>query len=126
MEIKGFSWMGIGVEDYPSAVAFFRDVLGLRLAVEDERGVAMMQVAERQVLEVFGPGTTGHARCVPPVVAFEVDDVADARNELMRKNVELVGDFGSWNGFEWQYFMGPAGMKFAIKKTPSDGWESNS
>jgi len=36
------------------------------------------------------------------VVAFEIEDVAAAREELLLHSVEIVGDVGSWNGFEWQ------------------------
>ena len=125
MQITGFSWLGVGVEDFPEALQFFRDVLGLRIAAkDDERGVAMLQVAERQVLEVFGPGTKGKELTSPPVIAFEVDDVVEAKAELLASGVELIGDTGSWNGFEWQYFRGPGGHIFAIKKTPPDGWDA--
>ena len=53
-------------------------------------------------LEVFGPGTRGRELTSPPVVAFEVEDVAAAREELLLHGVGIVGDVGSWNGFEWQ------------------------
>ena len=125
MQVTGFSWIGIGVNDFPDAVAFFRDVMGLRVAVENDRGVAMLQVAERQVLEIFGPNTKGRELCAPPVMAFEVDNIATARAELVSKGVELIGDIGSWNGFEWLYFQGPGNHIFAVKKTPPDGWETN-
>jgi len=85
--------------------------------------VAMLQVREGQVLEIFGPGTAGHAITDPPVMAFEVEDVAEARAELLANGVELLGDIGSWNGFAWLYFGGPGGHVSAIKKTPPHGWE---
>jgi hypothetical protein len=56
------------------------------------------------------------------VVAFEVEDVAAAREELLLHGVEIVGDVGSWNGFEWLKFRGPDGHIYALQKTPS-GWE---
>ena len=123
MKVIGLSWLGVGVEDFPEAIRFFRDVLGLSLMLEDERGVAMFQIGERQVLEVFGPDTAGHDRTSPPVTAFEVEDVAAAKAELLDAGIELVGDVGSWNGFEWLYFKGPGDNIFAVKKTPLDGWE---
>ena len=123
MKITGFSWLGVGVEDFDEAVGFFRDVMGLRVAVESDTGVAMFQVANRQVLEIFGPGTSGKERTTPPVMAFEVEDIGAARRELAAAGVELIGELGSWNGFEWQYFVGPGGHTLAIKTTPADGWE---
>lgn len=124
VKIKGFSWVGVGVADFEAALSFFTDTLGLKPAVVDARGVAMLEVAEGQILEIFGPGTKGHELTRPPVVAFEVDDVAAAFDALLAKNVEMLGDIGRWNGFEWAYFRGPEGRIFAIKKTPAD-WQNS-
>ncbi len=115
--------MGVGVADFEGALSFFEDVLGLKRAVVDERGVAILKVADGQLLEIFAPGTRGHELNSPPVAAFEVEDVDAAREELRTNGVELIGYVGRWNGFEWAYFRGPAGWIFAIKKTPPDGWE---
>lgn len=123
MQVKGFSWFGVGVDDFPAALAFFRDVLGIPVAAEDARGVAMLQVGEGQVLEIFGPDSTGRAMTDPPVMAFEVKDVVQAREELLANGVELLGDIGSWNGFAWLYFRGPGDHVFAVKTTPAAGWE---
>jgi catechol 2,3-dioxygenase-like lactoylglutathione lyase family enzyme len=125
MNVKGLSWVGVGVDDFDAALSFFTHVLGLRPAAVDERGVAILQVSDGQLLEIFGPGTKGHDLNSPPVVAFEVDNVAEARDELLANNVELIGDIGSWKGFEWAYFRGPAGRVFSIKKTPPTGWEKD-
>jgi catechol 2,3-dioxygenase-like lactoylglutathione lyase family enzyme len=125
MKVKGISWVGVGVDDFDAALSFFTDVMGLRPAAVDERGVAILHVSEGQVLEIFGPDTKGHELNSPPVVAFEVEDVTQARDELLAHNVEVIGDIGSWNGFEWAYFRGPAGRVFSIKKTPPAGWEKN-
>ena len=124
MRVHGFSWVGVGVDDFEAALSFFTEVMGLRSIIVDERGVAILEVAEGQLLEIFGPGTKGRELNSPPVVAFEVDDVAAARQELLGHGVEMLGDVGSWNGFEWAYFRGPAGRVFSIKKTPSSGWEN--
>lgn len=124
MKVKGYSWVGLGVDDFDGAVAFFTNVMGLRPAVINERGVAILELAEGQLLEIFGPSTKGYELNSPPVIAFEVDDVAAARDELLANKVEMLGDIGSWNGFEWAYFRGPAGRIFSIKKTPAPGWEN--
>ena len=123
MKITGFSWRGVGVDDFDAALGFFRDVMGLRLAVESDTGVAIFQVADRQVLEIFGPATAGKERTTPPVMAFEVEDIGAARRELAAAGVELIGELGSWNSFEWQYFVGPGGHTPAFKTTTDDGWE---
>ena len=124
MKVKGLSWVGVGTDDFPGTLAFFTNVLGLEPAVVDERGVAMLHAGDGQVLEIFGPGTSGRARTASPVVAFEVEDVGAAKAELVARGVEVLGDIGAWNGFEWLYFRSPDGHVFAIKKTPPSGWET--
>lgn len=125
MEVKGFSWVGVGVDDFQSALSFFEGVLGLKRMVVDKRGVAILEVGDGQLLEIFGPGTKGSELNSPPVAAFEVADFALAFEELRAHGVELVGDVGRWNGFEWAYFRGPGGYLFSIKRTPPPGWEQN-
>lgn len=118
MKVKGYSWCGVGTDDFEATLSFFTKVTGLRLIEAEERGVAMLSVADGQILEVFGPGTQGRKLTSPPVLGFEVDDIAAARDELLRHDVEILGDIGSWNGFEWIKFRGPDGHIFALQKTP--------
>jgi catechol 2,3-dioxygenase-like lactoylglutathione lyase family enzyme len=123
MRVKGFSWVGVGVDDFHSALDFFEGVLGLQRVVVDDRGVAMLKVADGQLLELFGPGTRGYELNSPPVAAFEVEDLETACDELRTEGIELIGGVGRWNGFEWVYFRGPGGHTFALEKTPPAGWE---
>lgn len=123
MQVKGYSWVGVGTDDFKETVSFFTDVLSLSVVVIEDRGVAMLKVAEGQILEVFGPGTKGREFTSAPVVGFEVDDVAAAREELITRGVEVLGEIGSWNGFEWLKFRGPGRQVYALQKTPPPGWE---
>lgn len=126
MKVKGYSWVGVGTDDFHGTLSFFSLVLGLKPVVVEERGVAILKVSDGQVLEVFGPGTQGRELTFPPIVAFEVEDVAAAREELLLHGVEVLGDIGSWNGFEWLKFRGPDGHIFALQKTPPSGSEASS
>ena len=65
-------------------------------------------------------------RTATPVVAFEVEDVEAARDELAAAGVELLGDIGRWNGFEWLYFRSADGHVLSLEKTPPPGWERSS
>lgn len=123
MKVKGYSWVGVGTDDFDATLSFFSRVMGLEPVVVEDRGVAILKVSDGQVLEIFGPGTQGRELTFPPIVAFEVDDVAAARDELLLQGIEVIGDIGSWNGFEWLKFRGPDGHIFALQKTPASGWE---
>ncbi len=121
--MKGISWVGVDTADFQKTLSFFTDVIGLEPAVVDESGVALLHAGKGQIVEIFGAGTRGQALTSPPAIAFEVEDVAAARDELASHGVELIGDIGAWNGFEWAYFRGPDNYVYAIKKTPAAGWE---
>ena len=126
MKVKGFSWVGVGTDDFDRTLSFFTHVIGLEPVAVEDRGVAILKVSDGQVLEVFGPGTKGRDLTYPPIVAFEVEDVAAAREELLRHGMEVLGEVGSWNGFEWLKFRGPDGHIFAVQRTPPAGWEETS
>jgi catechol 2,3-dioxygenase-like lactoylglutathione lyase family enzyme len=121
LKVKGISLVGIGTSAFGDTLAFFTDVLGLEAALV-QAPVAMLRVGPNQIIEIFGEGSTrGKALNSPPAIAFEVDDVFAARDELLAKGVEIVGEPGSWNGHEWLYFRGPEGYMFVVKKTPPGG-----
>ncbi len=122
MKVKGISWLGIGTERYPETLGFFTGVMGLEVAAS-EPGQALLRVGEDQLLEIFGREGRGRSLTSPPVPAFEVEDVRAARDELAAAGIEMVGEIGSWNGFEWFYFRSPDGHMLAMKKTPPPGWE---
>lgn len=125
IHVKGISWLGIGTDTFDETVAFFTDVLGLEIALL-QKPVAMLHAGPHSIVEIFGEGSTrGKSLNSPPVAAFEVEDVQAARAILLSKGVELIGDIGAWNGFEWLYFRGPQGYIFSVKKTPAPGWEKN-
>ncbi len=122
MKVTGISWLGVGTESFEETVRFFEQVIGLKAAAVDPRGVAMLHLGLNGVVEVFGPGTGGFANTRPPVVAFEVENMAEALAHLAANDVALVGSLGRWNGFEWQYFRGPEDRLYAVKTTPPAGW----
>jgi catechol 2,3-dioxygenase-like lactoylglutathione lyase family enzyme len=122
VKIKGISWIGVGTVRFSETLRFFVDVMGLEVAVAEEEQ-ALLRIADGQLLEIFGRDGRGRSLNSPPVAAFEVEDVHAAADELTRNGIELVGEVGSWNGFEWLYFRSPDGHLFAVKKTPPPGWE---
>ncbi len=117
IRVKGFSWVGVGTDDYEASLRFFTHVLGFTVEHGGDRQ-AILRVAPGQELEIFGREGRGKSLNIPPTIAFEVDDVAEAVPELVAGGAELVGEIGSWNGHEWQYFRTPDGHVFEIKRSP--------
>jgi catechol 2,3-dioxygenase-like lactoylglutathione lyase family enzyme len=119
IRVKGLSWVGVGTDDFDSSLRFFTQVLGLELEHGGDRQ-ALLRIAPGQQLEIFGAEGRGKTLNATPTVAFEVDDVAEAARELVAGGAELIGDIGSWNGHEWQYFRSPDGNLFEIKRSAPD------
>jgi len=124
MKVRGISWLGVGTDDYHRTLRFFTETMGLTIeTAEDEQ--AILRIADGQQLEVFGRDGRGKSLNSPPTIAFEVDDVRAARDELARGGAEIIGDIGSWNGHEWLYFRTPDGHLFEVKKSPKPGTGSS-
>jgi len=118
MKVKHFSWVGIATDDFERSMAFYRDLLGLEVWVEGERQ-AILKAGSGQQLEIFGGGDRDEELTRAPVVAFEVEDLHAAREELLAAGIELIGEVGRWNGYAWQYFRSPDGHIFEIKSSPA-------
>lgn len=118
IKAKGLAWVGVGTDRYAETMRLFRDVLGLEVEHEgDEQAILRMPTGQQ--VELFGRDGRGKSHNTPPTVAFEVENVATARDALVEAGIEVVGDIGSWNGHEWLYFRSPDGYLFEVKKTPS-------
>ena len=117
MKVSSFSWVGVATDDFERSMAFFRDVLGLEVWVEGEKQ-AILKTASGQQLEIFGGDEAEKRLTRAPVVAFEVENLDEAREELRHAGIELMGEGGSWNGYSWQYFRSPDGHIFEIKTSP--------
>lgn len=89
-------------------MAFFRDLLGLRLEL-DKPGLWMMKLPDGSKVEVFGPGSDVNRHFTTgPVAGFLVDDVQSATEELRSANVEvLFGPVTDPGGNAWVHFRAP-------------------
>jgi catechol 2,3-dioxygenase-like lactoylglutathione lyase family enzyme len=114
VKVKGFAWAGLATDDFQRSLRFFTEVLGLPVEVQSD-DVAILTVGPGQQLEIFGGDHPGKRLTANPVIAFEVEDMEAARSELLAAGVELLGDVGSWDRFQWQYFRSPDGHIFEIK-----------
>src|SRR5207344_147900 len=124
MNVKRICFLGTRSGNSEATADLFRDVLGLD-NVHAEPGWSIFQLPSGRgdYVEVFGPENE-NASLFPPelsegiVVAFAVDDIVGAREELAAARVELVGDlvwanelFGNpdLEGYGWFFFRGPDG-----------------
>lgn len=117
MQVRSFTWVGVSTDDFERSLRFYRDLLGLEeWVMGDEQ--AILRTSSGQQLEIFGADDREKQLTSSPVIAFEVDDLEAAREELLIAGIELIGEVGRWNGFAWQYFRSPEGHIFELKSSP--------
>ena len=131
MNVLRICFLGTRTGNFEATAALFRDVLGLG-NVHAEPGWSVFQLpsGKRDYVEVFGPENQ-NASLFPTeardgiVVAFAVDDIVGARQELAAAGVELIGDVvwaadlfanPEMEGYGWFYFRGPDGNVYVIQQ----------
>jgi catechol 2,3-dioxygenase-like lactoylglutathione lyase family enzyme len=119
MRIIKLAWVGTRTDNPEPTVAFFREVLGLRLEL-DQPGFWMLKLPDGSKVEVFGPDnpinrhlTTG------PVAGFLVDDLQGATAELRSAGVEILFESGPDDrGNAWVHFRAPDGNIYEFTQDP--------
>jgi catechol 2,3-dioxygenase-like lactoylglutathione lyase family enzyme len=119
MEIIKLAWVGTRTDNDSATVAFFRDLLGLRVEL-DRPGFRVLMLPDGSKVEVFGPDsdlnrhfTTG------PVAGFLVDDVSGAADELRAAGVEILhGPEADEHGNAWVHFRAPDGNVYEFTQDP--------
>ncbi len=122
MNVKRICFLGTRTGNFDATVSLFRDVLGLQ-GVHSEAAWSIFQLPSGRgdFVEVFG-SEHANSKVFPvevsegTVVAFAVDDIVGAREELAAAGVELIGDLvwaaelfddPSIEGHGWFFFRGP-------------------
>jgi len=117
MRVLGIRWVGVRADSYDEMVGFLRDVLGLRVAFEDD-ATAELALENDDRVQVFGPGHRYYelfgAGGDGPVPLFEVDDLQTARAELVAAGVEVIGEIERDASWEWFNFRGPDGNLYEL------------
>ena len=130
MYIRRISFVGMKTERFEEMTAFVRDVLGLAPGHKDDGwAVFQLESGDRDLLEVYRPGEYDE-RLLPAVaagitIAFAVDDLRAAREELVAAGIEIVVDT-VWaaeafadpglEGFGWLFFRAPDGNVYAMQQ----------
>ena len=122
MRVLGISWAGVVAEDFTDAVRFFNERMGLPIAYRSpDHDVVHFRFPNDDLFELFGPDTA-HADLERGItIAFEVDDIEAARQEMEQAGVEFVTDIDTWEDEAWCYFAGPDDRLYELKQV---GYES--
>lgn len=116
--VTGFSGAGVVMQDFVEAVRFFSQVMEMPLAWRDDgQEFAHFWLPGGHLFEVFGPNNQRGQLTPYAVVAFEAEDVGQARRELEARGVEFVGEVVDTSTAEAiTYFRGPDRYLYAIWK----------
>lgn len=119
MEIRKLAWLGTRTPQAETTAAFFRDVLGLRVAVE-EPAFWVLTLPDGAKVEVFGPDSLVNRHFTTgPVAGFLVDDVAAATAELRAAGVEtLLEGQDEASGNAWVHFRAPDQNLYEFTQDP--------
>ena len=136
MRIKRLSFLGVRTNEFVAMTAFVRDVLGLQPGHRDDGwAVFQLESGDRDLVEVYRTGGYDErllpALATGPTVAFAVDDLVAARDELVAAGIEIVADVvwadeafddPEYAGFGWLFFRAPDGNVYALQQdhAPSD------
>jgi predicted enzyme related to lactoylglutathione lyase len=121
MTYMGLIWAGVTVQDMEAAVAFYGDVLGLRL-IRKGQDWARFDAGNGCLVELFAGGKASPepklADRQPVVFSLRVDDLDAAVAELKGRGVSLIGEVGSYKDQRWAEFSDLEGNRLEIKQMP--------
>ena len=117
MRVLGYTWAGVRSSDLKSATHFFADTLGLTL-IHEGRALSQFELPSGQLFELFSSENRYYRLHSCPVLAFQVENVREARKELESRGVELVTEIDGDDSEAWTYFRGPDGYLYEIWQTP--------
>lgn len=109
MKVVRLGWLGTMTDRAEELAAFYRDVLQLPL-VRREPGCWVYGLPDGSLVEVFARGYGRDHFQTGPVAGFAVDDLPAAREELLERGIELLGQPGP----TWQHFRGPDGNVYEL------------
>src|SRR4051812_29298877 len=117
MRVLRLCWLGIPSEQYEPMVGLLRDVMELRVELE-EPGTTELSLPSGDRVQVFAPGhpyfELFSREAKGPVALFEVEDVSAARRELIAAGIEVVGPNDEDATWEWLHFRGPDGNLYEL------------
>ena len=116
MRVHGYTWAGVRTSDLKSTAHFFTETLGLAVSYEG-KGVVQFEMPSGQLFEVFGSESRFYRLHTCPVLAFQVEDVRQAKIELESQGIEFETDVEGNGSEAWTYFRGPDGYLYELWQT---------
>lgn len=120
MKIKALVWMGIKTNTFQEMELFLQDVMGLQ-PIHRAHDFVVFQLPNKDQVEVFGPGGPNQHFAPDSIVCgFLVEDIHQARQELVQAGIELIGPLQEEKpgGYAWQHFRGPDGKVYELTQNP--------
>jgi catechol 2,3-dioxygenase-like lactoylglutathione lyase family enzyme len=120
MKVKALAWVGIKTDKFQEMEHFLQDVMGLQQTYHAQDFV-LFQLPNKDKVEIFGPeGPNQHFAPDSIVCGFLVEDIHQARLELVQAGIELVGPLqeDTSGGYAWQHFRGPDGKLYELTYNP--------
>jgi catechol 2,3-dioxygenase-like lactoylglutathione lyase family enzyme len=116
MRVLGYTWAGVRTSDLKSTTRFFADALCLSVSHEG-KDLVQFEMPTGQLFEVFGPENRYYSLHSCPVLAFQVEDVRQARMELASRGVQFETEVEGDESEAWTYFRGPDGYLYELWQT---------
>jgi CYTH domain-containing protein len=118
MRVLRLCWLGIPAREYEPMVRLLRDIMGLRVELEEPRTTELSLPSGDRV-QVFAPAHPyftflGRHEANGPVALFEVDELRGARAQLAAAGIEIVGAVERDSNWEWVHFRAPDGNLYVV------------
>lgn len=116
MRVMGYTWAGVRTSDLKSTARFFAENLGLSVCHQG-KGLVQFEMPSGQLFEVFASESRYYRLHRCPVLAFQVEDVRQARTELAAKGVQFETEVEGDSSEAWTYFRGPDNYLYELWQT---------
>ena len=122
MNVRGIAWVGVKTSKFEEMNRFATQVMGFNLFAKD-RDFTAFRLPNGDGFELFGPAGPDppHQFAKNNVVAgFLVDNIDQARKELLAHRIELLGPLvRTKEGYAWQHFKAPDGNVYELTYNPA-------
>ena len=114
MKVQALSWLGVKTAKFYEMVHFYQEVLSLSPVLE-QPNFAIFRFPNGDTVEIFGHGGPNeHLTPGMAIYGFSVDNIEQARQELVQAGLELIGPLQSDENSAWQHFRGPDGNIYEL------------